>query len=239
MRIDDVQRRRGSLVQLVLDGEPAALIDRKTFEESPYEVGSSLSEEQWVALKKESKTRRAWDKALYLLSLRDYARAQLQRKLEREAGSELARRRWNGWNGRDCSTTGPTPADWPGYGGAAGHFSRRRTLQELTARGLDRETAEEAVEELEPDDAEQALELLRKKRYNELSDPTRAAGPRPLWHGRALAGMPSAAPWNGAGKSWRRMKQRTGRKSSRIPIPGPKTCPFGKTRNKRERYVIL
>lgn len=27
MRIDDVQRRRGSLVQLVLDGEPAALID--------------------------------------------------------------------------------------------------------------------------------------------------------------------------------------------------------------------
>ena len=51
------------------------------------------------------------------------------------------------------------------------HFSRRRTLQELTARGLDRETAEEAVEELEPDDAEQALELLRKKRYNELSDP--------------------------------------------------------------------
>ena len=51
------------------------------------------------------------------------------------------------------------------------HFSRRRTLQELTARGLDRETAEEAVEELEPDVAEQALELLRKKRYNELSDP--------------------------------------------------------------------
>ena len=235
MRIDDVQRRRGSLVQLVLDGEPAALIDRKTFEESPYEVGSSLSEEQWVALKKESKTRRAWDKALYLLSLRDYARAQLQRKLEREAGSELARETVERLKRAGLLNDGAYARRLARDMVERRHFSRRRTLQELTARGLDRETAEEAVEELEPDDAEQALELLRKKRYNELSDPDT----RPLWHGRALAGMPSAAPWNGAGKSWRRMKQRTGRKSSRIPIPGPKTCPFGKTRNKRERYVIL
>ena len=171
MRIDDVQRRRGSLVQLALDGEPAALIDRKTFEESPYEVGSSLSEEQWVALKKESKTRRAWDKALYLLSLRDYARAQLQRKLEREAGSELARETVERLERAGLLNDGAYARRLARDMVERRHFSRRRTLQELTARGLDRETAEEAVEELEPDDAEQALELLRKKRYNELSDP--------------------------------------------------------------------
>ena len=171
MRIDDVQRRRCSLVQLVLDGEPAALIDRKTFEESPYEVGSSLSEEQWVALKKESKTRRAWDKALYLLSLRDYARAQLQRKLEREAGSELARETVERLERVGLLNDGAYARRLARDMVERRHFSRRRTLQELTARGLDRETAEEAVEELEPDDAEQALELLRKKRYNELSDP--------------------------------------------------------------------
>ena len=171
MRIDDVQRRRGSLVQLVLDGEPAALIDRKTFEESPYEVGSSLSEEQWVALIKESKTRRAWDKALYLLSLRDYARAQLQRKLEREAGSELARETVERLERAGLLNDGAYARRLARDMVERRHFSRRRTLQELTARGLDRETAEEAVEELEPDDAEQALELLRKKRYNELSDP--------------------------------------------------------------------
>ena len=171
MRIDDVQRRRGSLVQLVLDGEPAALIDRKTFEESPYEVGSSLSEEQWVALKKESKTRRAWDKALYLLSLRDYARAQLQRKLEREAGSELARETVERLERAGLLNDGAYARRLARDMVERRQFSRRRTLQELTARGLDRETAEEAVEELEPDDAEQALELLRKKRYNELSDP--------------------------------------------------------------------
>ena len=171
MRIDDVQRRRGSLVQLVLDGEPAALIYRKTFEESPYEVGSSLSEEQWVALKKESKTRRAWDKALYLLSLRDYARAQLQRKLEREAGSELARETVERLERAGLLNDGAYARRLARDMVERRHFSRRRTLQELTARGLDRETAEEAVEELEPDDAEQALELLRKKRYNELSDP--------------------------------------------------------------------
>lgn len=193
-----------------------------------------------MALKKESKTRRAWDKALYLLSLRDYARAQLQRKLEREAGSELARETVERLERAGLLNDGAYARRLARDMVERRHFSRRRTLQELTARGLDRETAEEAVEELEPDDAEQALELLRKKRYNELSDPdTRRPGRVRSGTGRALAGMPSAAPWNGAGKSWRRMKQRTGRKSSRIPIPGPKTCPFGKTRNKRERYVIL
>lgn len=171
MRIDDVQKRRGSLVQLVLDGEPAALIDRKTFEESPYEAGSSLSEEQWEALRRESKTRRARDKALYLLSQRDYARTELERKLTREAGETLARETVD-------RLAGAGLLDDAAYARRLARdlverrcFSRRHALQEMTARGLDRETAEEAVAELDPDDAEQALELLRKKRYNELSDP--------------------------------------------------------------------
>lgn len=171
MRIDDVQRRRGSLVQLVLDGSPPLSLTGKPLRSPLMRWGSSLSEEQWVALKKESKTRRAWDKALYLLSLRDYARAQLQRKLEREAGSELARETVERLERAGLLNDGAYARRLARDMVERRHFSRRRTLQELTARGLDRETAEEAVEELEPDDAEQALELLRKKRYNELSDP--------------------------------------------------------------------
>lgn len=144
MRIDDVQRRRGSLVQLVLDGSPPLSLTGKPLRSPLMRWGSSLSEEQWVALKKESKTRRAWDKALSLLSLRDYARAQLQRKLEREAGSELARETVERLERRTAQRRA--------YARRLArdmverrHFSRRRTLQELTARGLDRETAEEAV----------------------------------------------------------------------------------------------
>ena len=171
MRIDDVRKRRGSLVQLVLDGEPAALIDRKTFEESPYEAGSSLSEEQWEALRRESKKRRARDKALYLLSQRDYARMELERKLTREAGEALARETVDRLAGAglldDAAYARRLARDLV----ERRRFSRRHVLQEMTARGLDRETAEEAVAELDPDDVEQALELLRKKRYNELSDP--------------------------------------------------------------------
>ena len=123
------------------------------------------------------------------LSLRDYARAQLQRKLEREAGSELARETVERLERAGLLNDGAYARRLARDMVERRHFSRRRTLQELTACGLDRETAEEAVEELEPDDAEQALELLRKKN-GIMSYPirTRAAGPRPLWHGRALAG---------------------------------------------------
>ena len=57
--------------------------------------------------------------------------------------------------------------------------------------------------ELDPDDAEQALELLRKKRYNELSDPDAAAVPPRA--GRAgLRWDAVRRPWTGGGRNWRR-----------------------------------
>ena len=43
-------------------------------------------------------------------------------------------------------------------------------MQELFARGIDRETAEQAGEETGAADADLALALLRKKYYNKLHD---------------------------------------------------------------------
>ena len=170
MIITELRKRRGRLYLLVLDGEPAMTLDVRTFEESPYRVGSSLSDEELKALLDESARRRAREKAVYLLSRSDHSRRGLEEKLRREAGAEVAEQtaqrmeelgyindeRYAHRLARDLTERKLYP--------------RRRAVQELCARGISRELAMLAVEETEKEDLDKALELLDKKQYNRLHD---------------------------------------------------------------------
>ncbi len=170
MTITEIRKRRGRLYLLVLDGEPAMTVDIRTFEESPYRVGSSLSEEELRALLDESGRRRAEEKAVYLLSRGDHSRRGLEEKLrrfsDREAAAQAAQRmeelgyvndeRYALRLARDLTERKLYP--------------RRRAVQELCARGVDRELAVRAVEETEKEDLDKALELIVKKQYNRLHD---------------------------------------------------------------------
>ena len=170
MIITELRKRRGRLYLLVLDGEPAMTVDVRTFEESPYRVGSSLSDEELKALLDESARRRAREKAVYLLSRSDHSRRGLEEKLRREAGAEVAEQtaqrmeelgyindeRYAHRLARDLTERKLYP--------------RRRAVQELCARGISRELAMLAVEETEKEDLDKALELLDKKQYNRLHD---------------------------------------------------------------------
>lgn len=174
MQITDVRRRRGRLYLLDLDGESAMTVDAATFDESPYRMGGTITDEELHALLEESRRRRAKEKALYLLSLRDHSRGELEQKLRRDAGKEVA-----------AEVAGRMEeiglVDDENYALRLArellerrHFPLRRTEKELQARGIDREIAGEAVaqaaQELGTDDRQQALALVRKKYYNKLHD---------------------------------------------------------------------
>ena len=174
MQITDVRRRRGRLYLLYLEGEAAMTVDAASFDESPYRMGGTITDEELDALLEESRRRRAKEKALYLLSLRDHSRGELEQKLRRDAGSEVA-----------AEVAGRMEeiglVNDEGYAHrlardllARRHFPLRRAEQELQARGIARETAGEAVaqaaQELGTDDGQQALALVRKKYYNRLHD---------------------------------------------------------------------
>lgn len=181
MRIESLQRRRGQQFCMVLDDGRELLLDKQTVEESIWQEGSEIDEEELAALELASQIRRAREYALYLLSLRDYSEVELRRKL-REKGytaqsvdtaarmaelglvnDEVYARRL----ARDCRLRKL--------------YARRRTVQELCARGIARETAEIAVDEVDETenltDLQQALALLEKKRYNvPNTDKTRQRG---------------------------------------------------------------
>ena len=170
MTIVELQRQRGHLYRLVLEDGQELLLDRDTVDQSSFGVNGDISEEQLEALREDSALRRAKSYALYLIGIKDYTELQLRRKLREKGHSEKAAqiaarmvelglvndeiyaRRM----ARECRL----------------HklYGRRRVVQELCAKGVDREIAARAADEVDEsekiNDLQQAIALLEKKRYN-------------------------------------------------------------------------
>ncbi len=170
MIITEVRRRRRSVYLLVLDGQEGPTVDVRTFDESVYKAGTPISEEGLELLLKTSEYNRARERALYLLGLRDYACRELEKKLLTEARPEIAaqviaRLAEVGLldDERYAARMAQSLSRSKGY-------PKRRVVQELQRRGVDREMAGYAAEELEIADFQQALALIEKKYYNKMTD---------------------------------------------------------------------
>lgn len=172
MKIIEVHPRRQHLMAIRTDDGQEFFIDKRTWEESPYGVDSFLSVEQMEALCERSERDRAREKAVFLLSRRDYSRRELEKKLCREGGRFQADK-------RDYAVEAAARMEELGYVNDEAYaerlarqyqverlYPRRRAVEKLCEKGIDRDTARQAVENLQLDDSQLALEFLRKKRYN-------------------------------------------------------------------------
>lgn len=170
MRIEKIEPRRGKRYALIFEDGTVQTVDQRTFDETGWQVGNVLSESETEWLAEESDRRGAREKALYLLSVQDRSRGELERKLRREWGETAA-----------CETAAQMEEwgliDDGNYAARLAqdlrcvkHLSARQAIQELRRRGIDRDLAETAVEAVTTTDFEEALALLQKKRYNDLSD---------------------------------------------------------------------
>ena len=171
MKIIEISRRRRSLYRLDLEGGDSIEVDVRTFDESRFAVGQEITEEQLNTLLATSRYNRARERALYLLGLRDYACKELEEKLYSEADPVTAaavveRLREVGLldDERYAARLARSLSE-------VKHYPRRRIEQELRRRGISPVLAQAAVSDLEGEDFEQALEILRRKYYNKLNDP--------------------------------------------------------------------
>ena len=171
MKIIEVSRRRRQLYCLTFEGGDPIEVDVRTFDESRFAVGQEITEEQLNTLLATSRYNRARERALYLLGLRDYACKELEEKLYSEADPATAaavveRLREVGLldDERYAARLARSLSE-------VKHYPRRRIEQELRRRGISPVLAQAAVSDLEGEDFEQALEILRRKYYNKLNDP--------------------------------------------------------------------
>jgi Uncharacterized protein conserved in bacteria len=163
MLITAVEPRRKGLSALFLDGEFAVNLDTETLLQSGYKAGKELDDEQLHELIQSSEARRAGEKALYLLEHRSHSQKELAEKIarttSREAAEAAARHMAEIGLVDDEAYARSLAAELLGRKG----FSASRARQELLRKGIDRELAEEILEEAAPDPVEKIKELIRKK----------------------------------------------------------------------------
>lgn len=171
MFIDEIRREKGHLVSLYSDGEKIVSLDCDLADEMRLKAGQDYPVSELQSLLTQSQQRRARAKALYLLEFRDYSRRDLEKRLRKDFDEEASR----------------DAADFMEEIGAIDdsryaesvirhlvndkHYGRRRIIQELSLKGIDRDTAEEALDAYELDEQAMILELLEGKFAKDLSDP--------------------------------------------------------------------
>ncbi len=146
-RLTQIKETKKGRLALFLDGEFVFSLDEETFAQANLHEGDDLESWQVEDLRKQSDTRRALDKAMDYLSLRDHASGELYQKLCRKfdapsAAYAVARAGELGLLD-DAGFARRRAAEL-----LRKRKSRREILTDLAAKGIDRDTAAEAVEAL-------------------------------------------------------------------------------------------
>ena len=153
--LTQVKETKRGRYALFFDGEFAFSLDEDTFAMAGLHTGDELEEWQIHDLQTKSDTRKAVDKAMDLLALRDHAAGELYQKLCRSFDPHSAA-------AAVAKMQELNLLDDAGFARRRAaellrkRKSRREILLDLTAKGIDRDTAAEAVEALyaEADDGE-------------------------------------------------------------------------------------
>ena len=154
-RITETKRGRYALF---LDDAFAFSLDEDTFAAAGLHAGDELTEPAVAEMRRKSDARRALDKAMDLLALRDHAAGELYAKLCRRfdphtAAAAVARVGELGLL-NDAGFARRRAAEL-----LRKRKSRREILQDLAAKGIDRETAADALAALMPADGEEDPDL--------------------------------------------------------------------------------
>ena len=146
-RLTQIKETKKGRLALFLDGEFVFSLDEETFARANLHEGDELESWQVENLRKQSDTRRALDKAMDYLSLRDHASGELYQKLCRKFDAPSA--------AYAVARAGELGLlDDTGFARRRAaellrkRKSRREILTDLAAKGIDRDTAAEAVEAL-------------------------------------------------------------------------------------------
>ena len=170
MTVTAVEPRKKSMSALYIDGEHAVDIDRETLLLSPFKPGSVITDEQLKALIDESGNKRAGERALYLLGVRDYCGNELFLKLSDDFGEDAA------YNAvvkmerlgliDDEEYTKKLARDLI----ERKKLSANRAVIEMARKGIDRDMALETVSDMDVDEVQTVKALIERKYYKSLTD---------------------------------------------------------------------
>lgn len=164
MVITDIKYIKNNGAQIMTDDDLCLVIDDTSVSKLSLSKGMELSDETLTVLEKESALHFAKVKAFASLSKGDFSKAGLVKRLRekgatKEAADETADKMQNiglvddkAYAGRLCRVYSREK-----------HFGTRRVMTELFRKGINRETAEQAIDEFAVPDSENVYIYFEKK----------------------------------------------------------------------------
>lgn len=169
MVITAIEPRRKSLSAIYIDGEYALKLDTETVLSNRLKAGEEIDDDRLLELIKASDSRRAKEKALWLISYRDHSEGELRQKLSKDYGEEAV----NNAVERLMELGLINDEDFAKkYAESLSHkhMSQRQIKQKLRLKGIDKDLSEDAVENLSLDEKDEIRALINKKYIRKLSD---------------------------------------------------------------------
>ena len=166
-----VQQGKKDKIHILIDGEYTTTVDSLYFSTCGYRNGQDIDDEELEEFLSAVNIRRAFNKAANILSFRDHSEKEILTKL-RAAGfddvsSSAAIKRLRELRMLNDERFAEIYANELLR---RKKFSKRRILQELSLKGIDREIAENAINALEIDAKTCIIELLQTKFKGKFSD---------------------------------------------------------------------
>lgn len=171
MELTAIEPRRKGLSQLFLDGEAAVKIDTETLIKSGWKVGKEVSDEELHELISASDSRRAREKALYLLEYRSHSKKELVDKISRTTGKEAAEMAADKMEQLGLINDEQYARDYANELFNRKGFACSRIRYELRKKGIDCNLIEDILEEFNEEDVVSKIkEILLSKYKRNLSD---------------------------------------------------------------------
>ncbi len=159
------------MIGLYSEGELIVSLDCDMAEEMCLQPMRDYPVELLSNLLAESQRRRARSKAFYLLEFKDYSARDLEKRLLRDFDEDCARAAVEFMVETGAVDDERYAETVIRHLAECKHYGRRRILQELSLKGIDRETAEAALDEFALDERAMIIELLEGKFSKDLNDP--------------------------------------------------------------------
>ncbi len=166
-----VKDGKNGKIHIYLDGEYRATVDKDWWYSEKYRNLKEITEDELTELLSSVGFRRAYNKALDFLSRRPYSEKEIKRKLKEkdfdESAIEYAVNRLKELSLLDDERYAETLAE---HLYTNKKYGAKRILQELLFRGIDRETAQNAISALDKDSVNSIVLLLEHKFKGKFND---------------------------------------------------------------------
>ena len=163
MKITGIEKAGGDRYTVYVDGEYWWILDLEIILQNSLKPGKEVDEQELENLRYQAQRRTARERAYYLLGYRDHSKKELYDKLCKNADPAVALEICELMESQNLLDDEEYAGKLARYYLQSKKWGGRTTLYEILRRGVDRETAEAAVEACGLDYPTQILELIQQK----------------------------------------------------------------------------